>query len=296
LSSARSLGSTRETLPVVSVRSTVRQNANRPPPLALAYHGVADVPLRDDPNRLFVRADDLRRHVARVRRWGYEFTTFGDLARRAAEGNARGFASLTFDDGFADNLHALVPLLRELHVPATVFVPSALLGGPHPEEAAHRLLTAAELAELAASGVEIGGHSRHHVDLTALSYDDALEELRVSRAELEAIVGSAVDTLAYPFGKADEATVKATREAGYVAACLTSGEGSWDDPYQLPRIGVNNRDTALGLWLKRYNRYEPAMQRIRPLLRNPIGGRAIGASRRLRVVGERLRQRASRSA
>src|SRR4051794_8752711 len=36
----------------------------RLPPLALAYHGVADVALRDDPHGLFVRPRDLERQVA----------------------------------------------------------------------------------------------------------------------------------------------------------------------------------------------------------------------------------------
>ena len=57
-------------------------------PLALAYHGIADVPPRHDPHALFVRPDDLRRHVERLRGWGYELVPFGELAARAARPKA----------------------------------------------------------------------------------------------------------------------------------------------------------------------------------------------------------------
>ena len=96
-----------------------------PPPLALVYHGVADVPLSRDPDRLFVRAEDLRRQIARLREWGYRLVSFGDFALEVERSGGAGHACLTFDDGLVDNLEALAPLLREVDAPATVFVVSA---------------------------------------------------------------------------------------------------------------------------------------------------------------------------
>src|SRR5215211_5659995 len=93
-----------------------------PPPLALAYHGVGDVPLRQDPYGLFVRRRDLQRQIRRLKSWGYRVVRFGELAARIREGRGVGHAALTFDDGPADNLHSLVPLLRSEGVPATVFL------------------------------------------------------------------------------------------------------------------------------------------------------------------------------
>src|SRR5215212_1932763 len=96
--------------------------AGPPPALALAYHGVADVPPREDPMRLFVSAAELRRHIELLRGWGYAFVTFSRLLELEAAGGAAGHVALTFDDGFEDNLHALVPLLHETGATATVFV------------------------------------------------------------------------------------------------------------------------------------------------------------------------------
>jgi peptidoglycan/xylan/chitin deacetylase (PgdA/CDA1 family) len=227
------------------------------PPLALAYHGVGDVSFADDPHSLFTRPDSLRSHIRLLRRWGYRFTTFGDLAAR----RERGLVALTFDDGLADNLHALAPLLAEEGVPATVFVSSAHLDGRHPDPPHAPMLTVAELRTLAGDGarLEIGAHGHVHRDLTALSYEEAVDELRRARRILEGIVGRPVEVLAYPYGAADDDTRRAARDAGYAAAARASGCGRWTDPWDLPRQDMHSYSGSLGLRLKRRGWYRPLM-------------------------------------
>jgi peptidoglycan/xylan/chitin deacetylase (PgdA/CDA1 family) len=223
------------------------------PPLALAYHGVADVSLRRDPDRLFVRPEDLRRQIDRLREWGYRLVTFGRLA---AEQDRAGLASLTFDDGFVDNLETLVPLLAELDVPATTFVVSGWLGEPHPAARWTRIVNADELRELRAAGIEIGGHSATHADLSTLSYDAALDELSRGKRELEEVLGEPVGVAAYPYGRANEETVRAGRDSGFRAVCACTARGSWENLHFLPRQDMGNGSTLLGLRLKRDDRYE----------------------------------------
>ena len=235
----------------------------RRPPLILAYHGVGKVPLRDDPHGLFVRPRELRRQIATLRRWGYELLTCGAMAEHVAAGEGAGHAALTFDDGFADNLHELLPILQEVRAPATVFAVSGWLGRPHPVAPFQRLLTGAELAELHAAGVEIGGHTATHPDLTALGPEAAREELARGRRELEELIGAPVTVVAYPFGRATAETRHCARAAGFTAAVRTSAQGSWSDPFDLPRQDIENAGTRLGFRLKRDDRYEPLM-RTRP--------------------------------
>ncbi|TMK79657.1 MAG: polysaccharide deacetylase family protein [Actinobacteria bacterium] len=230
------------------------------PPLALAYHGVADVSLSRDPDRLFVRPEDLRRQVAKLREWGYRLVSFGDLA---AEANRAGLGALTFDDGLVDNLETLAPLLSELDAPATVFVVSGWLGNPHPAAPWTRIVNPNELRGLRDAGLEIGGHSATHADLSKLSYEDAREELARGKRELEEILGEPVEVAAYPYGRANEDTIRACREAGFRAACAATARGSWDDSHFLPRQDMDNGCTMLGLRLKRDDRYETLM-RLRP--------------------------------
>jgi peptidoglycan/xylan/chitin deacetylase (PgdA/CDA1 family) len=229
-------------------------------PLALAYHAVGDVPLKEDPDRLFVRAEDLKRHIARLREWGYRLVSFGELARLAAVGQAGGNVALTFDDGFSDNYETLAPLLAELDAPATVFVVSGWLGKPHRSVPRARVVTAEELRALHAAGIEIGAHSVTHPDLSTLTYEEARSELEQSKRDLERELDAPVEVAAYPYGRASADAVRAARDAGFRAACAAVGLGSWDSPLHLPRQNMTNRCTLIGLRLKRDDLYEPLMR------------------------------------
>ena len=243
------------------------------PPLALAYHGVAAVRVRDDPSLLFVPPDQVARHIGRLRAWGYELLAFGAFTRRVQADGGSGCAALTFDDGFVDNLEALAPLLASEDAPATVFVPSGWLGRAHPYAPQTRVMTPEEVRELHGRGVEIGAHTHGHPDLTDLAYANALAELRRGKRELETLLGAPVETLAYPYGRATAETRAAAREAGFVAACRTSGEGDWADPLDIPRQDMTNASTMVGLRLKRDDRYEPVVGTLLPF-------RAARAARR----------------
>lgn len=231
------------------------------PPIALAYHGVADVPLAADPHCLFTAPRALLRHIRALRRWGYELVSFGELARRAACGESAGLAALTFDDGLADNLHALAPLLEAERAPATVFAVSGWLGSGHPDAPDHAVLSGPQLRALRAAGIEIGAHTCTHPDLTRLGYAEALGELRGSRLALEEVLDEPVRIAAYPYGAAGPETERACRAAGFVAACRVEGTGSWDDPFALPRQSMGNASTMAGLRLKRAGRFEQAVRR-----------------------------------
>jgi peptidoglycan/xylan/chitin deacetylase (PgdA/CDA1 family) len=203
-----------------------------------------------------VRPQDLRRQIDKLRAWGYELVTFGDLAADVRPGRA----ALTFDDGLVDNLTMLAPILRELGAPATVFVVSGWLGQPHPSATWTRIVSADELRELRDAGLEVGGHSATHADLSALSYEDALEELSRGKKELEDVLGEPVEVAAYPYGRTSSDAIRAARDAGFRAACSTSARGSWDEPHFLPRQDMDNRGSLLGLRLKRDDRYESLMK------------------------------------
>lgn len=256
-------------------------------PLILAYHGVGDVPLTRDWYRLFVRPEDLRRHVVRLRGWGYRLVAFGALAAAVRTGDGRGLAALTFDDGLADNATVLAPLLTELNAPATAFVVSGRLGAEHQAAPWARMMTAHQVREVHAAGLEIGAHTVTHPDLTTLDYEGARAELETSRKQLEDLVQDAVSVAAYPYGNANATVVEACRDAGFVAACTTAGRGSWADPLNLPRQDVGNRQAALGFYLKRDDRYERMMRPITPVLLSKPGRVAIKVIRHVRSLGSR---------
>jgi peptidoglycan/xylan/chitin deacetylase (PgdA/CDA1 family) len=213
-----------------------------PGPLVLAYHGVGDLERRHDPDGLVLPVAKLRAHVDLLRRRGYRFVKQAELARALGEGEADGLCSLTFDDGTQDNLDVLRPLLAELDVPATVFACPGLLGEPYPftePEAGVRFMTREELVELAADPrVEIGSHTREHVDLGDAGAEEALEEMTASRADLQAILGGEVVSFAYPNCSYSTACPEAARRAGYTSAVTCGAQGSLD-PFELRRVSPN---------------------------------------------------------
>jgi peptidoglycan/xylan/chitin deacetylase (PgdA/CDA1 family) len=220
----------------------------------LAYHGLGDIPLRDDPHGLFVHPRRLRAQVRTLRRWGYRLVTARELG---ASSDRDGLAALTFDDGFSDNV-----LLSDLDAPATVFVVSGWLGQPHPDAPGARMLSAEQVRSLHDAGVEIGGHTATHPDLTALEPAAARDELEAGRLALEELTGAPVDSIAYPYGRANSATREAARAAGFRAGFRTSAQGNWDDPLDLPRQDVENATSGLSLRLMRDDRYEPLMSTV----------------------------------
>jgi peptidoglycan/xylan/chitin deacetylase (PgdA/CDA1 family) len=235
------------------------------------------VPLRDDLHRLFTRPAALRRHVRRLRAYGYRFVTVGELARRVAAGEGPGHVALSFDDGFADSLGQLLPALG---VTGTVFPVTGWLGDLHPHAPRARIVSPAELRTLHAAGLEVGGHTVTHPDLTTLPLGQARSELEGSRHQLEDILDAPVEVAAYPWGAATAETEAACAAAGYRAAVRISGLGSWEDPYALPRQNMLNGCTMVGLRLKRDGRYEgfiqrPLARRVRRMLLRVQGRRRV---------------------
>lgn len=102
----------------------------RPGALILVYHRVGDPGI--DPFSTSVSAERFAQHLDVVRRTCTP-VALADLVGALAKGSVSPRAiAITFDDGYADNLHVARPLLDEYGIPATVFVTSGLVGRPDP--------------------------------------------------------------------------------------------------------------------------------------------------------------------
>lgn len=94
--------------------------------LVLAYHRVATG--LTDPQLLCVRPERFHRHLEYLRRTCLPIS-LRNLGARLASGHVPHRAvALTFDDGYADNLHLAKPILEAAGVCATVFVATGYLG------------------------------------------------------------------------------------------------------------------------------------------------------------------------
>jgi len=114
-----------------------------------------------------------------------------------------------------------------------------------PARRSHRLMTAAELVELAARpGHAIGAHGLHHLMLPAHEPAVQARELDGSKAALERVLGAPVELLAYPYGACDLTTAQLAGELGFAVACTVEpdGVGVESDPLRLPRLEVSDDD------------------------------------------------------
>jgi peptidoglycan/xylan/chitin deacetylase (PgdA/CDA1 family) len=94
----------------------------------LLYHRVAELPT--DPQLLSVSPANFSEHLQILQRYGNPISlqAVGKFIEQRFTKSHR--VSVTFDDGYADNLHNAKPLLEKYGVPATVFVTSGYLGSP----------------------------------------------------------------------------------------------------------------------------------------------------------------------
>ena len=112
---------------------------------------------------------------------------------------------ITFDDAFQDFAKVAAPILQRHGFSALMFVPTRRLG--HPEawqganDPARPLMDWATVRALANDGIEFGGHSRTHADLTKLSPSEREDEIAGCAADLSAETGKPVESFAAPYGR-----------------------------------------------------------------------------------------------
>jgi peptidoglycan/xylan/chitin deacetylase (PgdA/CDA1 family) len=218
----------------------------------LAYHAVAT-----SPNPLSVDAACLRDQLSRMLRMGLRPVTFGEAVRGLAPDSC--FA-VTFDDGFRSVYDRARPVLAELGIRATIFLPTELIDRDEPlcwpgltsdpmPPAELRPMSWDHVRQLVADGWEVGSHTATHRRLTQVGDDVRRWELEQSKWMCEQQTGVPCRTLAYPFGSANARVVQAARDAGYVGA-VTMGRLRRIGPLAVPRIGVYSHDSHRRFALK----------------------------------------------
>ncbi len=223
--------------------------------LSLCYHAVSDT----WPADLAMPAGRMREQIQQLLDRGYRPVTFSEALDDSASGR---LLAVTFDDGFRSVLERGLPVLRELGVPATLYVPSdhigspamawagldRWLGGPHEHELA--AMEEPELRELMDAGWEIGSHTVSHPRLTQVDDSQLEEELRRSREALEERLDRHCPSIAYPYGDVDDRVARAAVAAGYANGAGLAGYGGAGDPMRWPRVGVYLPDTPRRFALK----------------------------------------------
>jgi len=225
----------------------------------LCYHAIAN--LSEDPvlAEYGVPPERFRFQLETLRRAGYHFIEPDELAQFVAGkgGLPRRAVLVTFDDCSRDLMAAGAPIVRQLTVRAVAFAVSRRLGQTNDWDrwlgaGILPLLSARELADLPALGVEVGGHSRTHRPLVTLAGSALSDEVRGCADDLLALGLPQPRFFSYPHGEHNSRVRQAVRAAGYLAAFTSSPGriGRATDRYALPRIELVSADVGWRLRVK----------------------------------------------
>ncbi len=210
--------------------------------LVVCYHAVSTT----WPAALSITPAALRRQLEGLLARGWTPATFGDAMTRPRHGKT---LAVTFDDAYDSVRLQAAPLLAQLGIPATLFVPTDWPGErmrwpgidhwattPH----AHELqsMTWNDIRALAGAGWEIGSHTCSHPHLSQLDEDAIRRELAESRATCERELEQPCRTIAYPYGDADGRVRSAAAAAGYQAAAGLRAPALRPDRFEWPRVGM----------------------------------------------------------
>lgn len=157
---------------------------------------------------------------------------------------------ITFDDGYEGVHRHALPALARHGFPATLFASTGWLRGRAAADLApgalDRMLDWDQVRALAATGIEIGGHSHSHPQLDQLGDRRLRFEVLRCREILTEELGAPPGSFAYPYGYSSRRVRQAVRAAGFgVSVAVGNAQAQRrQGPYALRRLTVR-RSTGI---------------------------------------------------
>jgi peptidoglycan/xylan/chitin deacetylase (PgdA/CDA1 family) len=215
----------------------------------LLYHRIVNSKKETGRHKIYVFKDKFEAQLKFLKENGYETITFHDLASPlppSPQGEGPGVRSkiiLTFDDGYEDNYTILFPLLKKYGFKAVILLVTQKKDnswGIQEGEPVFKMMNEKQIREMSDYGIEFGGHTQNHPDLTKISTEEAKREIEGCKKDVEAITGKPAVSFAYPFGALNEKVKSVVKDAGYhFGIATTSGANLFsDDKFQIRRIEI----------------------------------------------------------
>ncbi|MBP1715233.1 MAG: Polysaccharide deacetylase [Deltaproteobacteria bacterium] len=202
----------------------------------LTYHNISS----DKSDKMTVKQEMFEQQMSYLREKGYrviaidQFFDFLDFKTPIPPKSV----VITIDDGWLSAYEIVFPILKRYGYPATLFIYTDIIGR------SSKAVSWNQLQEMAAQGIEIGGHSMSHRSLTLpgkkesfKEYFDNLEkELSGSREMIKKKLNREVKYLAYPYGDTTSLVVELAKKLGYRGALTIKREGN---PFFVHNYRVN---------------------------------------------------------
>lgn len=202
-----------------------------------------------------VTPENLRKQFLFLKK-NYKITLLDDFIRKIKQKeDIRECVALTFDDGYLDNYKNVLPLVKELKIPITIFVPTELIGREltTSDGVTLPIMNLEQLSEMVSTGlVSFMPHTENHVVLTQVTERKAFEEIKNSRINLENISKKTSNIFAYPKGKFNDNIVSYLKTNDWHGA-VTVVEGVntlSTDPFILKRNSIDSSTTSVQFKVK----------------------------------------------
>lgn len=211
--------------------------------IVLAYHRVG----RRTPSPVDISTSMFRRQLAHLAATASVVTLDAGIDSMHDLAHVSPFPTvLTFDDGTADFVDVVLPLLVEYSIPATLYVSTAFVDGRLRYPANGEPISWAGLREAVSTGlVTIGAHTHRHRLLDRCSLDTAKIELDISNQriadELEVVPEHFAYPKAVPAAGPVEDEVKSRYRSAAVAGTRANHPRSFD-PHRLRRSPIQEAD------------------------------------------------------
>ena len=278
----------------------------------LMYHRVTPVIPGVAIPTVNVRPDQFRRQMVGLLALGYHPWPLRTMLEQVRQGKPIPPKAMvvTFDDGYECVYTNAFPVLKELSIPATIFLATEYLDSevPFPFDSwaatgksgvpidAWRPLKSVQAKEMLDSGlIELGTHTHTHADYRGRPRDFA-EDLHISLGVLRRRFGLAEVALAFPSGHFDAPMLRVAREAGCqpgsgrqsgsgLLGALTTVNGlvrPHHDVFAWNRFTAFDDDTPAMMAAEFSGRYEAIRNFCRPGRTNPtnrphiVGNAALG--------------------
>lgn len=226
------------------------------PVMSVFYHRVAN----EHPNPWTISEGTFASHL----KWmadHLEFVSLAEAQKRIRLGNSTPCVSITFDDGYADNMRFAIPLLLEKKIPFTYFVCAGNISRDEhfPHDLARGIPLAVntidDIRAIADQGVEIGAHTRWHTDLgQPLAARQLYDELVIAAADLQVAIERPIRYFAFPYGQHCNLSPQAFElafETGFEGVVTAYGGYNFpgEDAFHLQRIPGDTELVYLKNWL-----------------------------------------------
>jgi peptidoglycan/xylan/chitin deacetylase (PgdA/CDA1 family) len=209
--------------------------------LVLTYHSISDAAGPTSiPPAVFQRQMQVLADLGRRSLRLSEFIDWHEGKNGAADDGVL----ITFDDAFEDFGQVAAPILKQHGFSALVFIPTRRLGQPEGWQGANdpprQLMDWPTVRALADDGIEFGGHSRTHANLTKLSPADREEEIAGCAEDLSGQIGKPVEGFAAPYGRVSPDVVDAIgRHYSMAFGTRLAVPERGKDRFDIPRIDMH---------------------------------------------------------